>query len=247
MERARKFAAEIRKFCAAHENRELAAKYARYFKEGYDSWGLMDGKHPMWNEQKRAWLEKYRDLGLGGALELGCLTFRDGKYEEGAMAIHFAKQFLDRFDEAAFQKLGDWFAAGIRNWAHTDVLCGELIGPLLENGRIGLAALGPWRESGHKYQRRAVPVAMLSLLKGEASVAPLVEFVRPLMTDEERVVHQGVGWFLREAWKKRPQEVEAFLAEWKDTAPRLIFQYATEKMTAAGKARFRRKTGKTGR
>jgi hypothetical protein len=33
--------------------------------------------------------------------------------------------------------------------------------------------------------------------------------------------------------------VEPFLLDWKDTAPRLIFQYATEKMTAADKARFR--------
>ena len=29
------------------------------------------------------------------------------------------------------------------------------------------------------------------------------------------------------------------LLEWKDTAARLIYQYATEKMTPAGKARFR--------
>ena len=34
--------------------------------------------------------------------------------------------------------------------------------------------------------------------------------------------------------------MEAFLFEWKDRAARLIFQYATEKMTAAAKARFRR-------
>jgi len=31
-----------------------------------------------------------------------------------------------------------------------------------------------------------------------------------------------------------------FLLKYKDTAPRLIFQYATEKMTAEGKERFRR-------
>jgi len=61
-----------------------------------------------------------------------------------------------------------------------------------------------------------------------------------MMLDSERVVHQGLGWFLREAWKRRPKEVEQFLREWKDSAPRLIFQYATEKMTPAGRARYRR-------
>jgi 3-methyladenine DNA glycosylase AlkD len=71
-------------------------------------------------------------------------------------------------------------------------------------------------------------------------IPPLLEFLRPLMMDEERVVHQGAGWFLREAWKQDPKPVEAFLLEWKDRAPRLIFQYATEKMTPAARARFRR-------
>jgi hypothetical protein len=54
------------------------------------------------------------------------------------------------------------------------------------------------------------------------------------------VVHQGLGWFLREAWKLYPQPVENYLAVWKDSAPRLIFQYATEKMTPEQKACFRR-------
>ena len=52
------------------------------------------------------------------------------------------------------------------------------------------------------------------------------------MMDPERVVQQGLGWFLRETWKKHPKAVEAFLLEWKDRSPRLIFQYATEKMPA---------------
>ncbi len=68
----------------------------------------------------------------------------------------------------------------------------------------------------------------------------LLAFIRPLMLDVERVVHQGLGWFLRETWKKDPVPVEAFLLEWKDQAARLIFQYATEKMTPEQKARFRK-------
>ncbi|MBM3746002.1 MAG: DNA alkylation repair protein, partial [Acidobacteria bacterium] len=76
--------------------------------------------------------------------------------------------------------------------------------------------------------------------EGQGGLSPLLEFLRPLMRDAEKVVQQGLGWFLREAWKKQPEPVEAFLLEFKDTAPRIIFQYATEKMTAARKERFRR-------
>jgi 3-methyladenine DNA glycosylase AlkD len=70
---------------------------------------------------------------------------------------------------------------------------------------------------------------------------PVFAFIEPLMTDDEREVHQGVGWFLREAWKLKRNETENFLLEWKDTAPRLIIQYATEKMSTEEKQRFKKK------
>jgi len=120
------------------------------------------------------------------------------------------------------------------------VLCGEILAPRIAGGAVPLQALAGWRSSELKYQRRAVPVSMLELLKVKEDFGPLLEFIRPMMLDPERVVHQGLGWFLREAWKKQPKPVEAFLLEWKETAPRLIFQYATEKMTAAARTRFRR-------
>jgi 3-methyladenine DNA glycosylase AlkD len=81
---------------------------------------------------------------------------------------------------------------------------------------------------------------MLGLLMTKTCARPLLVFLRPLMLDAEKVVQQGLGWFLRETWKKQAKPVEAFLIEWKDRAPRVIFQYATEKMTPDARACFRR-------
>lgn len=240
MDQASALASEIRAFCAAHADPKQAARYARYFKEGYDAWGLIGAKHPFWNQKQEEWLERYRGLRLRGFLKLGELLFASGKYEEGALATRFLARLRNQLDPKTFEKLGKWFQAGIGNWAHTDVLCGEVIAPLLESGQIQLQALAPWRQSKLKYQRRAVPVAMLGLLKAQQDLRPLLEFIRPLMMDPERVVQQGLGWFLREAWKKQLRPVETFLLEWRDQAPRLIFQYATEKMPAPARARFRR-------
>jgi 3-methyladenine DNA glycosylase AlkD len=47
----------------------------------------------------------------------------------------------------------------------------------------------------------------------------LFSFIEPLMLDEQRVVQQGLGWFLREAWKLKRKETEAFLLKWKDESP----------------------------
>ncbi len=244
MNKPEKLAAEVRAYCVAHQDPKNALKWARYFKEGYDAWGLLDKENPLWNEKQREWMERYRDLRLDGFAKAGEILLASGKYEESSMAIRFLKELRDQFDDRMALRLAGYFRAGIRDWGHTDVLCGEIVGPLLAEGRIELKELAGWRDSGLKFQRRAVPVSMLALLKAKPPVGPLLEFLRPLMLDPERVVHQGLGWFLRETWKQAPKPVEAFLKEWKDEAPRLIFQYATEKMTPAQKARFRASAGR---
>ncbi|HWQ53479.1 MAG TPA: DNA alkylation repair protein [Bryobacteraceae bacterium] len=242
VDQAAALAAEIRAYCQANANPQLALKYARFFREGYDAWGFWDPKDALWTVKEPEWFERYRGLGLRGFLKLGELLFASGKYEEGALAIRFLRNFRDQMNAAAVARLARWFDGGIRNWAHTDVLCSELLSPLMQCGKIGLDAIAGWRTSPHRFQRRAVPVGMLGLLKADTAIPPLLEFIRPMMEDGERVVHQGLGWFLREAWKKDPKPVESFLMEWKERAPRLIFQYATEKMTPAARARFRRST-----
>lgn len=230
---------EIRNFCAANADEKQAAKYSRYFKEGYDAYGI---SNDIWKRHELDFYKAYKDyLGLNGFLDLGGLLLESGKYEEASFAICSIKPFFRQFTVDTFHSIGGWLDGGIRNWAHTDVLCGEVLSQFFKNGVVSLSDMSYWRESPSKWKRRAVPVSMIVMLKITEDYDQLLNFIRPLMLDEERVVHQGLGWFLREAWKKKAEPVEAFLLEWKDSAPRLIFQYATEKMTPENKARFRRK------
>ncbi|HEU5102337.1 MAG TPA: DNA alkylation repair protein [Roseiflexaceae bacterium] len=229
--------AQIQAYCAAHAEAQIVAKYARYFKEGYDAYGVPEREL---STQRAAWLEAYRaELGLEGFLDLGDLLWQTGKYELGFLAISFVDGFKHEFRPATLERLGRWFALGVGNWAHTDVLC-ETLAEFLTRAIVPLEAFGPWRQAPYKYQRRAVPVTLLPLLKIRQEYTQLLDFLRPLMLDKEQVVQQGLGWFLREAWKRQPEPVEVFLLEWKDTAPRLIFQYATEKIPPENKARFRK-------
>jgi 3-methyladenine DNA glycosylase AlkD len=100
--------------------------------------------------------------------------------------------------------------------------------------------LDTWRTGKNKFQRRAVPVSLIKELKKISDYQPYLDFIEPMMMDPEREVHQGLGWFLREAWKRQPQQIEPFLYKWKNKAARLVFQYATEKMTPAEKQRYRK-------
>ncbi|HWS01479.1 MAG TPA: DNA alkylation repair protein, partial [Prolixibacteraceae bacterium] len=105
---------------------------------------------------------------------------------------------------------------------------------------VPLSGLIEWQKSDYRFQRRSVPVSLIKLLKTTTDYTPFFNLLSPLMLDKERVVHQGLGWFLREAWKKQPVDTENFLLLWKDRSARLIFQYATEKMDKEAKLRFRK-------
>lgn len=234
-----KLASEIRKFCKENADEKIVKKYARYFVEGYTAYGI-DGK--LTESQRKLWFGKYKeDLGFEGFLKLGDLLVKDGKYEEVFFAIWFAGRFQKEFTPKTLERFYKWIEIGVKNWAHSDVLSGEILSPFLINNIVSSNAFSDWRKSNNKWHRRAVPVTMIKFLKTEPSIKILLDFIDPLMMDEEKVVRQGLGWFLREAWKKHPAPVEKFLLKWKDKCGRLIIQYATEKMKPKDKERFRKK------
>jgi len=234
--RATELREDIRNYCRANANEAIVKKYSRYFKEGYDAYGLSREQF----EEKAASILCGKGVNLKLVLSTSRLLVKSGKYEETSFAIRLLSGFSGQFTPATFKEVEKWFEIGIINWGHTDVICGVLISQFLKRKVISLEALRGWRTAKNKYQRRAVPVAMIELLKSTSDYAVLFAFVEPLMLDSERVVHQGLGWFLREAWKLKRKETEAFLLKWKNEAARLIFQYATEKMTPKEKERFRK-------
>lgn len=228
----------IRSYCQANADEARAARYQRYFVEGYDAYGI-DHKDPSWQASIDQWAAELRKGSVQDLIRLGRKLVQTGKYEEASFAILLGMELKEWHTAELFDGIATWFDGGIRNWGHTDVLCGELLPGLLLNKSVALSNLVAWVESSHKYQRRAVPVTMIKLRK-HFPHEELLTAVEPLMVDAEKVVQQGTGWLLRELWKQSPALVEAFLHRHKEHAPRLIVQYATEKMTAAQKQRFKR-------
>lgn len=227
---------DIRKYCQANADEAVVKKYSKYFKEGYDAYGLTRQKY----EDKVESILDDKSVNMKLVLTTSKLLLKSGKYEETSFAIRLLKGFSEQFTTDTFKEIEKWFQIGITNWGHTDVLCGHLISKFFERNIIKLDDLSDWRTAKNKYQRRAVPVAMIDLLKTTKDFKPLFTFIEPLMIDGEKKVQQGLGWFLREAWKIKRKETESFLLKWKNKAGRTIFQYATEKMTAEEKKRFRK-------
>jgi len=226
----------IRGYCRENANEANVVRYSRYFKGEYNAHGLTQ---PQINFKARE-LAKTTGMTLQVVLDAAPLLMESKKYEETGLFLLMLKHLHKQFTHETFNAINTFYAQGIHNWAHADTL-GMLVLPLFVNkGLVELSDFKPWIRSPHKFQRRSVPVTLIKSLKTAPDYNRFFLFLESLMQDPEREVHQGMGWFLREAWKRKPLETEAFLLKWKDRAPRLIIQYATEKMIPEEKLRFRR-------
>ncbi len=232
---------EVAAYCSEHGDPVLVAKYSRYFREGYDAYGLSEEKvHTL-----RDNISSKYNLNCKEIIRLGEQLLQPGKYEYGTVAILLLMKQTAAYDADTLQGVKSWFDSGVNNWAHSDILCSRVTPVFLEKGIAPLESFASWRKAESRWTRRAVPVTMLCLRK-TANPQELLSFLNPMMDDAERVVHQGLGWFLRELWKLHPQPVEDFLLQHKNHCARLIIQYATEKMTSEHKLRFRKDKIKKG-
>lgn len=239
VKRMKEMLSEIAIALSAQGNEATVEKYKRYFKEGYDSYGVPT---EAFTSIKKELFAKYSaELDLDGFLALGDRLVKTGKYEEGSLAMYWLLPFKKQWTKATLEHIGCWLEdGGYRNWAHVDCLCSEVIYEFFKLKIITEQDILVWREAESLWKRRAVPVSFVQMLQLKLPAKPLVALVEPLMHDQAVMVQKGVGWFLREAWKREPTVVEKLLTKHRETAPRLIYQYATEKMTPEQKDCFRR-------
>lgn len=223
-------------FLAQRANPQNVIKYSRYFKDEYNAWGNDSADLLQMMDTVQA---EYSQLTVEQLIELGSILFQHGKYEMGSLAIMLIEKRLKECDRKIFDGLKLWFDHGVTNWAHADYLCSKVTPWFLLKNIVNMEDFLPWRESASRWTRRAAPVSFIKIKKTE-DIDRLLNFVEPLMTDPERVVHQGTGWFLRELWKLQPQKVEEYLYQNRNTAARLIIQYATEKLSKEERLRFRK-------
>jgi len=229
---------EIRNFCESNANPEIVRKYSKYFKEGFDGYGI---DKDVYENQRDKWIAEWKDeMSLTDYLELGDSLFQTGKYEEKSFAISFLQARRENYSVETFHRIGNWFDYGISNWATTDVLCMLVLSAFIADEVISYEQLKAWTSAESEWQRRAVPVTLVEMIGKGLQLQDAFETIEPLMPDGSEYVQKGIGTLLRGLWKQHPVEVEDFLLEWKDKCGRLIIRYATEKMEKEYRKKFRK-------
>jgi 3-methyladenine DNA glycosylase AlkD len=231
---------EIRQFHESNSDPEIIKKFQRYFKDGYDGYGI--DKNVAEN-QIEIWIDQWKDaMTIDDYLTLGDQLMKNGRYDEKNLAITLLKTKRTDFTKDTFNRIGKWFDYGINNWATTDVLCWFILSGMLVDKVIDFDDLRTWHDSESEWKRRSVPVALYELYKVNKDLKPdeALELAESLMLDDSEYVQKGIGTLLRELWKNYPTDIENFLMKWKDTCGRLIIQYSTEKMDKDYRKKFRK-------
>ncbi len=229
---------EIRDFCKLNSTPEIIKKYSKYFKDGFDGYGI---EQELFETQRDKWIEEWKsDMTLNKYLELGDKLMQTGKFEEKSFAINFLKSQRNNYNQETFNRIGKWFNYGISNWATTDVLCMLVLSSFFVDKVISFEQLKSWTNSDSEWKRRAVPVTLVELIKKDLKPNDAITLIEPLMLDDSEYVQKGIGTLLRGLWKKYPAEIENLLIKWKDKCGRLIIQYSTEKMDKEYRKKFRK-------
>ena len=229
---------EIREFCESNSDPEIIKKFSKYFKEGYDGYGIDKN---VAEKQIDDWIEQWKDeMTIDRYLMLGDELIKNGRYDEKNLAITFLKKKRKHYSKDTFNRIGNWFDYGINNWATTDVLCWLVLSSFLIDKVIDLDDLKSWNDSKSEWKRRAVPVTLVELVKKDLKPDDAINIIEPLMLDDSEYVQKGIGTLLRGLWRKYPTQIEDFLMKWKDKCGRLIIQYSTEKMDKEYRKKFRK-------
>lgn len=229
---------EIIKFFEENRNEANVKKYAKYFKEGFDSYGVDSN---IYMDQAEKWRNDWgNDWSNSDLLELGDHLVRQRKYEEKSIALRIMSWLEKDYNKEIFNHIGKWFEKDIDNWGHTDASCGLVLVHFVLDNIIELNDFNIWIESSSKWKRRAVPVTLYEAFKKGYNYKLILPFIEPLMEDPEEDVQKGLGTLLREIWKKHPEDAEIFLMKWKNTCGRKIIHYATEKMDKEYRKKFKK-------
>lgn len=161
------------------------------------------------------------------ALKVGENLLKSKVWEEGGITIGLLRKMTDRFTPEQFETFDRWIDYST-NWAVTDGLSKYLIGEVLMHDASKIEQLLEWTKSKNLWRRRAAAVSLTPLARKGLFLSEVFMVAERLMTDNNGMVQNAVGWLLKEASRKHPKEVYDFLLKWKERAPALVLRYASE-------------------
>jgi 3-methyladenine DNA glycosylase AlkD len=98
-----------------------------------------------------------------------------------------------------------------RTWALVDALAGDVVGRLLLAEPEAATTLDRWATDDDFWVRRSALLAHLRRLRAGDGLGDFGRYADAMLDEREFFIRKAIGWVLREAGKRRPDAVVAWL------------------------------------
>ena len=216
---------EIRREISDRSDPENADNMKRYFREPIETYGLSAP------DVKEIAKRHYPPLkgDLNAAIEVADSLIKSRNLDEASVGIRLMQRMVRNLDTGHFDLLDGW-VDHLTNWANTDGLSTWVISPIVKRDPSLVERLIGWTASGNRWRRRAAAVSLVPIARRGEMLEEAFTVADRLMEDDDDMVQKGVGWLLKEASKKNPEEVRSYLLNWRDRTSALVLRYASEKL-----------------
>jgi len=204
---------------------ENKAQLKRYFREPIESHGLT-------SQQSKVIARKYYPEVKGDlpqAIRLTGMLMSHRNLSYSSVALRMLERFSRQLEPSHFPVFDGW-VEHLTNWASTDHLCTKIIAEAVKKDPGLVERLLEWTGSDNRWRRRAAAVSLVPLARRGERLGDVFRVADRLMTDGDDMAQKGVGWMLKEASKRHPEEVRTYLLRWREESPALILRYASEKL-----------------
>lgn len=181
--------------------------------------------------------------GLAAALQVADGLYRSQNMDEAALAVRILARFGRQLAPGHFPAFERWIE-NVSDWASCDSLCTRVIGPVVRDPPGVILRLVPWTRVRHRWRRRAAMVSLIPLARTGQNPPEILAICDRLLGDPDDMVQKSIGWLLKEATRRRADEIIAYLTAHREQTSRLVLRYAAEKLTPAQRARVLGRPGR---
>jgi 3-methyladenine DNA glycosylase AlkD len=126
-----------------------------------------------------------------------------------------------------------------RTWALVDYLAVDVLGRLVEADPAGLTTImDGWATDDDFWVRRTSLLAELRPIRRGADLDRFLARAEPMLEETEFFIRKAIGWVLREAGKRRPDQVAAWVAPRTHRASGVTMREAVKYLAEADRERL---------